>query len=63
VSLELASKFSRVPCGDARVDDEIVSAALNNQAIVATIDADLALSLRAAHVGIISLRGGRIALA
>ena len=62
VSLELTSRFSRVPCGDARVDDEIVSAALSNQAIVATIDADLADTLRATHVRVISLRKGRVAL-
>ena len=62
VSLDLASKFSRVPCGKASVDDEIVSAALSMKALVATIDAELARSLEAAHIRVVSLRSGRIAL-
>ncbi|MDE1852992.1 MAG: hypothetical protein KGI38_04490 [Thaumarchaeota archaeon] len=63
VSLELAAKFSRMPCGKARVDDEIVSAAMSNEAAVATTDGDLAKSARAAHVRVISLRRGRVTLA
>jgi rRNA-processing protein FCF1 len=62
VSLDLASKFSRIPCGEARVDDEIVSIALTNRAYVATTDAVLARSISAAHIRVISLRGGRVAI-
>jgi len=60
VSLELASKFSKIPCGSARVDDEIVSAALSSGAMVATVDTELLRALRGAHVKVISLRAGRV---
>ena len=60
VSLDLASRFSSLPCGKSTVDDEIVSAALSAKAFVATVDGDLARTLRAAHVRVISLRGGRV---
>ena len=59
----MASKFSRSPCGRSKVDDEIASAALSAKAAVATADSDLARSLRAVHVRVISLRGGRVSLA
>ena len=62
VSLDLAAKFSRVPCGGARVDDEIVSAALSRGAMVATVDGDLLRSLEGAHVKAVTLKGGRVAL-
>ena len=61
-SLDLASKFTRTPCGGSRVDDEIVSAALGARGLVATTDAELARSLKAVHVRVISLRAGRVAL-
>lgn len=62
VSLDMAAGFSRIPCGKARVDDEIASAALAAKGIVATTDADLAGSLRAVHVKVVTLRAGRVAL-
>ena len=62
VGLDLASKFLGMPTGNARVDDEIVSAALTGKALVATTDADLARSLRAAHVRVVTLKSGRVAL-
>ncbi len=62
VSLDLASKFSSLPCGGSKVDDEIMSAALSSKALVATADGGLARSLRAAHVRVISLRGGRVSV-
>ena len=61
-SLDLASRFSRAPCGKARVDDEIVSAALSMKALVATTDSELWRSLEAVHVRVITLRSGRVAL-
>lgn len=63
VSLDLASNFARAPCGRAKVDDEIVSAALSAKAVVATADLELARSLRAAHVRVVSLKSGRVSLA
>lgn len=62
VSLDMASKFQRAPCGTSKADDEIVSAALGTGGLVATTDRELARSLKASHVGVISLRGGRVAL-
>jgi len=61
VSLDLASKFSRAPCGKGNVDDEIVSAALSAEALVATTDSELGHSLKAVHVRVVSLKSGRVA--
>ena len=61
-SLEVASKFSRVPCGKAKVDDEIASAAMSSKGIVATVDDELSRSLKSVHVRVVSLRGGRVDL-
>src|SRR5271157_3024932 len=63
VALELGIAFDRAPCGAASVDDEIASAALNLGAKVATADAELAKSLMALHLGVITLRSGRVMLA
>ncbi len=62
VALELSKRFDRLACGGARVDDEIISAALAEGAIVATTDTDLARAARAAHLSVISLRKGRVEL-
>jgi rRNA-processing protein FCF1 len=62
VALELAAKFASVSCGKADVDDEIVSAALTRGAAIATTDSDLALSAKAAHLRVVLLRSGRVAL-
>ena len=60
VALDMASKFSRAPCGSTRVDDEVISAALSSKAIVATTDAGLRKALRDSHVRVVLLRGGRV---
>ena len=60
VALELAANFATILCGKAAVDDEIVSAALTKGAAVATTDSDLALSAKAAHLRVVSLRSGRV---
>jgi rRNA-processing protein FCF1 len=44
------------------VDDEIASAALGMGAKVATTDVRLARSLRSLHVGVITLRSGRVSV-
>ncbi|MGP8056967.1 MAG: PIN domain-containing protein [Nitrososphaerales archaeon] len=62
VALELAEKFSRVSCGGARTDEEIVSAAITMDAMVATADRELARSLGARKVRVVGLRSGRVAL-
>jgi len=62
VALDLSKRFDRQGCGDARVDDEIISAASADGAAVATTDADLAHVARAAHLRVISLRKGRVGL-
>lgn len=61
VALELAANFVTTSCGKAAVDDEIVSAALTKGAAIATTDSDLALSAKAAHLRVVSLRSGRVA--
>jgi len=60
VALNLSAEFFRLACGGARVDDEIISAALTKGAIVATTDAELARAAKAAHLKVISLRRGRV---
>jgi rRNA-processing protein FCF1 len=60
VALELSSNFTTGPCGKATVDDEIVSAAKTQGSFVATTDAELARVLRASHIRVISLSGGRV---
>ncbi len=62
VALELAANFANISCGKATVDDEIVSAALTKGAAIATTDSDLAHSAKAAHLRVVLLRSGRVAL-
>ena len=62
VALDLALDFKPLHCGGAPVDDEIMSAALTADALVATTDASLARTARAAHLRVVSLRKGRVFL-
>jgi len=43
-----------------RADDELISRALDDGAMVATVDSALIEQLRASKVGVIRLRGGRV---
>ncbi|HYC26695.1 MAG TPA: hypothetical protein VEB67_01580 [Nitrososphaerales archaeon] len=60
VALEISAGFGRGASGKGPVDDEVMSAALSNKAAVATNDRALASSLRAMHVRVFALRGGRV---
>lgn len=60
VALELAGEFVNRKCGGGSPDDEIVSAALEMRAAVATTDGALAGTLRKLHVKVIELRLGRV---
>jgi rRNA-processing protein FCF1 len=62
VALDLSTQFDRLPCGGARVDDEIISTASSEGALVATTDSELARAAKAAHLRVISLRKGRVEL-
>jgi len=62
VCLDMASKFATLPCGTASADDEIVSAALSRGALVATVDKELARAAKGAHLTVVSLRKGRVAV-
>jgi len=62
VALELSKRFDRLECGRACVDDEIISAASTEGAVVATTDEELARAAKAARLRVISLRGGRVSL-
>ena len=62
VALDLAAAFDRRPCGGARVDDEIVSAAVGSGHLVATTDRELSKCARAARIRVVTLRKGRVAL-
>jgi rRNA-processing protein FCF1 len=62
VALQLAEGFSHSPCGGARPDEEIVSAALTMNATVATAYRELVQLLRTRKVRVVGLRSGRVAL-
>jgi rRNA-processing protein FCF1 len=62
VCLEVASEFADLHCGEAQVDDEIVSAALATHAAIATTDSSLARSARGVHLKVASLRKGRVSV-
>lgn len=62
VALEMAARFSRQQCGGADVDAEIVSAGASSNGWVASMDKELIGSLRASHVRVVSLSGGRVVL-
>ena len=62
VALELAANFVITSCGKAAVDDEIISAAITKGAAIATTDSDLVHSAKAAHIRVVLLRSGRVAL-
>jgi rRNA-processing protein FCF1 len=48
------------PAEGGRADEELVSCALRERAVVATIDGELIRQLKASHVEVISLRAGRV---
>jgi rRNA-processing protein FCF1 len=62
VALEVSTQFHSLPCGDADVDDEIISAAMAEGALVATTDEELARAANAVHLRVISLSKGRVRL-
>ncbi len=62
VALDLSKSFKPASGGEANTDDEIVSAALSKGAMVATIDSRLVSSLKGVHVGVITLRSGRVSV-
>jgi len=62
VALDLAKEFEAGECGGADVDDEIISASSSRGAVLATLDSELASSARSAHLRVISLKKGRVAL-
>lgn len=60
LALNLSSGFKVLECGGSDVDSEIISAALSLKAWVATVDADLAVTLRARGAKVMGLRSGRV---
>ncbi|MDA4125342.1 MAG: hypothetical protein OK438_07870 [Thaumarchaeota archaeon] len=60
VALTLSDAFKSQSCGEASVDDEIISAAVTNDSPVATIDKRLGRILKAQHVKVIGLSSGRV---
>lgn len=60
VALRVSSGFESHPCGKGAVDDELVSAALTMEAIVATVDKGLITALKASRAGWVTLRQGRV---
>ncbi len=59
VALHLSAGFRTRRCGEGSVDDEILSTAISEKAVVATLDAGMNRRLRLKGNGVISLRGGR----
>ncbi len=60
LALELGIGFPVEPCGGAKVDDEIASAALSDGAAVATVDGELSKTMKALGIRVIGLRSGRV---
>jgi len=60
VAVEIAKGFTRLQCGAARPDEEIMSVAITVNAAVATADLELARSLMARRVTVFGLRSGRV---
>lgn len=52
--------LKREMAGGRRADEELVSRALDERAMVATVDSALMEQLRASRVGVVTLRNGRI---
>jgi len=61
-SLQLASGFVREPCHGAGVDEEIISAALKPKRTVATTDLEVARSLKALRIRVVTLKSGRVSV-
>jgi rRNA-processing protein FCF1 len=60
VALEVSRRFERRASPGRRADDDIVSAALELGASVATTDSALAETLKSLHLRVISLSRGRV---
>jgi rRNA-processing protein FCF1 len=58
----LAKGFRASGCGQASVDNEIVSFAKSNKAVVATVDRELIRTIRSLGLTGVTLRRGRVAL-
>jgi rRNA-processing protein FCF1 len=52
----------RRPKGNGKADDELISLALDGDAFVATLDKELMGQLRALHLRVVSLSGGRVSV-
>jgi len=50
------------PTGHGLADDELISLALDENAFVATLDAGLIRQLKAVHVRVVTLSGGRVSI-
>jgi len=61
LALEFAKDFTIEKSGKGKVDDEIVSHALATKCTVATLDRELVRTLKARHVRVLGLKGGRVA--
>lgn len=62
LAIELAKDFAVEKSGSGKVDDEIVSFALEKRCVVATVDRELIRTLKARRVRVLGLRSGRVAL-
>ncbi|MBI3840860.1 MAG: hypothetical protein HY297_02730 [Thaumarchaeota archaeon] len=60
LALEIGAKFDSLACGGASVDDELVSAALAQRAVVATADREIGGTLRASRIRVMGLSRGRV---
>ncbi len=61
LAIQISRDFVTLPCKGRRVDEEIASKAQEENAAVATVDGELAASLRALRVPVVGLRSGRVA--
>ena len=63
VAADLAASFKRAECSRAGVDDCVIDCAVKNKAVVATVDANMIVSLKRSRQKVVTLHGGRVAVA
>ena len=62
LAISLSNGFRTEKSGKASVDDEIISFAQSNKAVVATLDGELIRTLRSLGIVGVTLRRGRVSL-
>jgi len=63
VAVDLAGSFKRAKCLGEEVDDCVVGLASRRKAMVATVDAEMIMTLKRSRTKVVTLRRGRVSIA